>query len=138
MVVGGDLGDGLLLLDLGLFGQARGDLVRSGLLAGLVRGKHCLAFTGFDSFPDEIVHLVHAFISGDQSGWDDVFEGFVQFAQELHKVRENLHCGWPLTILVHLDLVQEGRDVALDKSQGLPLQLLVEELRRFSFSFWHV
>ena len=68
MVLGGDLGDGLFLLDLLLlFGLARGNFVRSGLLAGRVRSGHRFAFTNSDSSADEIVHVVHALIGGDQS-----------------------------------------------------------------------
>ena len=86
----------------------------------------------------EIVDVLLTIIGGDQRRWDDVFEGFVQFAQELNEVKENLHRFRPLAVLFHLDRVQEGRGVTLHKSQDLSLQLLVEELRRFSFSFWHV
>ena len=138
MIFGGDLGDGFLVLDLGLFGLARGDLFRSRLLLGQLRGEHCLALTDGDSFSEEIVDVHHAIIGGDQGRRDDVFEDFVLLAHELHKVRQKLRCGWPLTVLVHLDLVQEWRELALHKSQALPLQLLLEELRRCRGCFWHV
>ena len=138
MIVGGDLGDGLLVLDLGLFGLARGDLFRSGLLLGQLRGEHCFALRYGDSFPKEIVDVVDAIIRGDQSRWDDVLEDFVLLAKVLHVVKEKLGCFRPFAVLFHLDRVQKGRDVALHKSQALSLQLLLEELRRCRGCFWHV
>ena len=138
MIVGGDLGDGLLVLDLGLFGLARGDLFRSGLLLGQLRGERCLALTYGDSFPKEIVDVVDAIIRGDQSRWGDVLEGFVLLSKVLHVVKEKLRGFRPFAVLFHLDRVQKGRDVALHKSQALALQLLLEELRRCWGSFWHV
>ena len=90
MIVGGDLGDGLLVLDLGLFGLARGDLFRSGLLLGQLRGERCFALTYGDSFPKEIVNVVDSFIRGDLSLWDDVLEDFVLLAKVLHVIKEKL------------------------------------------------
>ena len=67
MIVGGELGDGLLLLDLGLlFGLARGDLFRSGLLAGWVGSGHRFAFAHGNSSADHVVDVAHAIIAGDQ------------------------------------------------------------------------
>ena len=140
MIVGGDLGDGFLLLDLGIFfGLARGDLIWSGLLAGRFGSDHRFAFARGNPFADDIVHVVHTSIGGEQSLWVDLFEGFVQFGQVLHVVSDELESVWKFVILSFLDLVQKGRHVLLDKSQGLPLKFFVEECRRFEFRiFCHV
>ena len=122
MIVGGELGDGLLLLDLGLFGLARVHLVRSRLLAGRVGSGHGLALAHGSSSTKEIIDVQHAIIRGDQGRRIDVFEGFVLFGQELHVIDEE-NCGeWVHSILVSLDLVQEGRDMTLHKSQCFPFQ----------------
>ena len=67
MIVGGELGDGLLLLNLGLFGLARVHLVRSRLLAGRVGVGHSFSLTNGNSSAKKIIDVQHAIMGGDQS-----------------------------------------------------------------------